>query len=453
MLAAMVGTATTVSLDDGSGTAGSRAGGALRVIYPRELRGRHPLGAEPVALGRVPPAPIAIAHATVSRRHAEVTAGAAGDHVIRDLGSRHGTLVDGAAIGAAPHRLADGSVVRIGDVLMVYEREPDDAAATADAADHVALPGDAPVMRRLRRQVAAAAPDPAPVLISGDTGTGKEWVARELHRLGGRRGAFVAVNCAAVSPQLVESQLFGHVRGAFSGAVADHDGWFRQAADGTLFLDEVGELALDLQAKLLRVVQDGVIQPIGARQATTVDVRLIAATNRDLAAEIDAGRFRRDLHARLARLELRVPSLAARRGDVLDWIDRLWATWCRDRDRPAAPLEWRPAAATAILDHAWLDNLRGLDRLVHAVAAGDRARPLDVRDLPAWLAPPAATPTPAPTPTAPASRGVPTKAEFLAAWEAHGSVRALARHFGRDRRQIQRWLVAHGVRVPDDDAP
>jgi DNA-binding NtrC family response regulator len=452
MLRRMVGTATTVSLDDGSGTAVPRAGAVLRVIYPRELRGRHPLGGEPVAVGRIAPAAIAIAHATVSRRHAEITAGVAGDHVLRDLGSRHGTLVDGAAIGAAPHRLADGSVVRVGDVLMIYERDPDDGAGLA-AADHVALPGDAPVMRRLRRQVAAAAPDPAAVLISGDTGTGKEWVARELHRLGGRRGAFVAVNCAAVSPQLVESQLFGHVRGAFSGAVADHDGWFRQAADGTLFLDEVGELALDLQAKLLRVVQDGVIQPIGARQAATVDVRLIAATNRDLAAEIDAGRFRRDLHARLARLELRVPSLAARRGDLLDWVDRLWATWFRDRDRPPAALEWRPAAATAILDHAWLDNLRGLDRLVHAIAAAGVTRPLDVRDLPEWLTPPAAPSAAAVAAPAPASRGVPTKAEFLAAWEAHGSVRALAKHFGRDRRQIQRWLVAHGVRADDDTPP
>ncbi len=454
---------------------------ALRVIHPRELRATLALGATPVTLGRQPgPDTLVLAHATVSRGHARVWWDAAGQHAIRDLGSRHGTQVGSAALGDAARPLVDGEVVRLGDVMAVYEVA---AARDAEQVDRDALPGQAPAIVALRAMVAAAAADPAPALVVGATGTGKEWVARELHRLSRRRGPLVAVNCATLTALLAESQLFGHVKGAFTGATTDHDGWFRAADGGTLFLDEVGELPLELQAKLLRVVQDGQVQPLGSSRAVTVDVRLCAATHRELADDVEGGRFRRDLYARLAKLELRVPSLSARRGDLLDWVDRLWAAWFRERGRPAPALAFKPAAASAIVHHAWADNLRGVDRLVHELALrGGSPAPIEAAELPRWLtvgtlrpgrgsgsgelaAPrgsgeltPPAVPEVPEVPDVPAILAgerppVPSRADFLRMWgELGGSVRAMARHFGRDRRQIYRWLASHGVRaeVTDD---
>jgi DNA-binding NtrC family response regulator len=444
--------APTISIDEPAGRARRPRAARLRVVFPRELRGPHDLSRLVTTLGRAPgPGTFSVPHATVSRRHAEIRWSTSDHHVVRDLGSRHGTQVGGRALPADGHPLVDGDVLRLGDALLVYEL----AAGDDDpAVDRGAVPGEAPAIAALRGQLARAATDPAAALLIGDTGTGKEWVARELHRLSGRRGPLIAVNCATLSPQLAESQLFGHVKGAFTGATAEADGWFRQAEGGTLFLDELGELPLELQPKLLRVVQDGVVQPLGASRAVTVDVRLCCATNRDLAAEVERGRFRRDLYARMARQELRLPSLAARRGDVLDWIDRLWNGWAAARGRRLGLPTWRASAARAILAHAWPDNLRGLERLVHELASrGAPARPFDVDDLPGWLiAPPASAPPVAEVDAARAARPpVPTRAELVAAWTAHGgSVRALARHFGRDRRQIYRWVEAYGLRASDD---
>ena len=445
----------TISID-GSVRGTARAAVArLRTIHPRELDASATVSGAPLMIGRqAGDGCLAVADATVSRRHAEVTWDPHGHHVVRDLGSRHGTEVNGVALAGAAHALVDGDVLQLGNVLAVYERgEPSDAAAV----DHDALPGRAPAMVALRAQVAGAAADPAPVLVIGDTGTGKEWIARELHRLAGRRGPLVAVNCATLTAQLAESQLFGHVKGAFTGAATDSDGWFRQADGGTLFLDEIGELPLALQAKLLRVVQDGSVQPLGGNRAIAVDVRLCAATNRDLRDEIERGQFRRDLYARLAKFELRVPSLAARRGDVLAWIDRLWAAWFAQRGKVAPALSWRPAAARALVLHRWSENLRGVDRLVHELALRGAAMPIDLDALPAWVT--AGTPgasevtattgTSAAVPSAPRPP-TPTRDEFVAVWEQlGGSVRAVARHYQRDRRQIYRWLEAHGLRATE----
>ena len=435
----------------------------LRAVFPRELRWEHRFSAEPVTLGRQPDdGSPPLHHATVSRRHAQVWWDVQGHHAVRDVGSRHGTLLGASVIGELPRVLADGDLLRLGDVFVVYEVVADE---DGDGVDREMLPGASPAMARLRARVARAAPDPSPALVTGDTGTGKEWVAKELHRLSRRKGPLVAVNCATLTRDLVESQLFGHVRGAFTGATGDADGLFRQADGGTLFLDEIGELPLALQPKLLRVVQDGIVQPVGSNRTVSVDVRLVAATNRDLAAAVEAGEFRRDLHARLSKWDLRLPPLGARRGDLLDWVERLWRAWHLERDgaRPLPSLT--PGAAAAILAAPWLDNLRGLDRLVHELAARD-ATSVDTPDLPAWLrsaeparavaapaaAPPPVAPAAAPTAPAVARPPVPSKEEFVAVWERlGGSVRAVARHFGRDRRQIYRWLESHGLRAPTDD--
>jgi two-component system, NtrC family, response regulator GlrR len=309
------------------------------------------------------------------------------------------------------------------------------------------------------------------VLLLGETGTGKEWIAGEIHRLSGRSGPLLAVNCAALSAQIIESQLFGHVRGAFTGATSDHKGLFRAADGGTLFLDEIGELPVDLQPKLLRTLQDGQVLAVGATRSAPVDVRVIGATNLDLHAAVEAGSFRRDLYARLAMWELAVPPLRVRRLDILSWIDRLHRAWQRARPGVAASLPaLLPDAVEAILLHPWPDNLRGLDRLVHALAATSKPDGgIALADLPRWLrerrtparesdapvagaAPVAAGAAAVAAPATPESdrRPPPTREEFeLAYAELGGNVRALARHFRRDRRQIYRWVAAYGLERRD----
>jgi transcriptional regulator with PAS, ATPase and Fis domain len=250
------------------------------------------------------------------------------------------------------------------------------------------------------------------------------------------------------------------VRGAFTGATESSDGLFRAANGGTLFLDEIGELPLDLQPKLLRVLQDGMVQAVGGTKATMVDVRVVAATNRDVEAMVEVGRFRRDLHARLMKWTIEVPPLSARRGDIPMWIDRLWKLWCAQRDVDKALPDLTSAAYAVLLGHAWPDNLRGLDRLVHDLASRpDSAAPVDRTDLPAWareeapterrptITPPAGSPILRPVPP-PIKPPVPSREDFEAAWkELAGNVRALARKYGRDRRQIYRWAEAYGLRA------
>ncbi len=468
----------TASLVGGDRPAARPRPASLRVIYPRDLSWSYELTGEPVTLGRQPDdgSPV-LPHATVSRRHAQVWWDVQGHHAVRDAGSRHGTVLGNQVIGEQPRVLTDGDVLRLGDVLVVYEATAED---DGPGVDRDMLPGASPAMRGLRARVARAAADPSPALISGDTGTGKEWVAKELHRLSKRSGPLIAVNCATLTRELVESQLFGHVRGAFTGATSDSEGLFRQADGGTLFLDELGELPLELQPKLLRVAQDGLVQPVGASRTVSVDVRLIAATNRDLAAAVLSGVFRRDLLARLGKWELKVPPLVERRGDLLEWIDRLWQQWHQERDQAAPELRFTPGAASALVTAPWPDNLRGVDRLVHELAgarAGGADRSIDTGDLPGWLKPRPANPAASalgltmlstgPRPTVPghpaaiaAATGanarppVPTREEFVEVWtKLGGSVRAVARHFGRDRRQIYRWLETHGIRAPEGDDP
>ena len=172
-------------------------------------------------------------------------------------------------------------------------------------------------MHALREQISRIARTPSTVLITGESGVGKELVARALHAASSRRdGPFIAVNCGAIPEALLESQLFGHVRGAFTSAVKANPGLFVAADDGTLLLDEIGELPLPLQVKLLRVMEDRLVWPVGGTRPALVDVRIIASTNRDLPGEVLAGRFRQDLFYRLDVLQLKVPPLRERRGDI-----------------------------------------------------------------------------------------------------------------------------------------
>ena len=424
----------------------------VRAVYPAGLDWVHPVGSERIVIGRVPTDAVPpLVHETVSRSHLSIDwDSVANAHVATDLGSHNGTRFNGS-VAAAGRTLRDGAVLQLGDVILLYEAGRGVAAPLVPEVSRDAIPGGASAVRLVRAAVARAAPDPSPVLLVGETGTGKEWIAGEIHRLSGRNKPMLAINCSALSPQIIDSQLFGHVRGAFTGASSDHDGLFRAADGGTLLLDEIGELPLELQPKLLRVLQEGKVQPVGSTRTLAVNVRVVAATNRDLSSSVKAGEFRRDLYARLALWEIRVPPLRQRRGDVLSWIERLHKRWVAKRvqGHSGEALRFLPDVAERLILHSWPDNLRGLDRLIHELAStGTQSRPIGRDDLPPWLFSSSKTGS---TPAVELSvkRGrkpVPSREEFEQVFEElDGNVRAMAKHFARDRRQIYRWLDTYGL--------
>jgi DNA-binding NtrC family response regulator len=434
----------------------------LTVVYPEDFPHFSVALRPGLTLGRSPEPDVAcIFHSSISRRHAELQTGLGSILCLHDLGSRNGTRVEGER-HELPVPLSVQSLVRLGDVLAVV-----DETSNGSFGDDPVLPGASAKMARLRALLERAAPDPAPVLLIGETGTGKERLAREVHRRSSRTGPFVALNCAELSPQLIESQLFGHERGAFTGASAAQPGLFVAAQGGTLFLDELGELPLDLQPKLLRVLQESEVRAVGSVHARKVDVRVVAATNRDLPVLVEAEQFRRDLYARLSLWELRLPPLRERRQDILPWVRVLLAAWNRERGS-RAELVFLPDAAERILLHHWRDNLRGLDRLVHRLASMNPDRPIGLRGLVDALpelastltsSPPGESSLPpretSPPPVMANDTGQkrPTREELMAIYAGNGfSVRATAKHFGKDRRQIYRWLEAFGIpREPERD--
>src|SRR6187455_780197 len=226
--------------------------------------------------------------------------------------------------------------------------------------------GASPVMEQLRAQVAMAAPSNGRVLLTGDNGTGKELVARQIHSLSHRRlGPFVEVNCAAIPEELIESELFGHVRGAFTGAVADRRGKFELAHGGTIFLDEIGDMSLKTQAKVLRVLQEQVMEAVGGSTRIRVDARVVAATNKDLRAEIKAGRFREDLYFRLNVIPIFVPALRDRPDDIARLADHFMAGFAREYGRRIKAFE--ADAVAALQRYGWPGNVRELRNVIERV--------------------------------------------------------------------------------------
>jgi transcriptional regulator with GAF, ATPase, and Fis domain len=371
-------------------------------------------------VGRDPGNRLSIPDRLMSRRHCAVSA-AEGRFRLRDLGSSNGTFVNG--IPVEQHVLEHGDRIRAGDSVLMFLNAGTAASSTAlpgpDPVDdrttrvngarpaggarraasdsagdilaevlagRVALQahdmiGDSPAMRLVYARIRKLAPSDCTVLISGETGTGKELAARAIHQNSRRaRRPFVAINCAALTESLLESELFGHEKGAFTGAHTLKKGKFEIADGGTIFLDEVGELAMPLQAKLLRALQHHEFERVGGTRTVRVEVRVIAATNRDLAADVAAGGFRQDLWYRLNVVSVTMPPLRERREDIASLAAHFAAKYARGRT-----VELSPDALSALAAHDWPGNVRELENAIErAVVLGSSDR-ISAEDLPEVL--------------------------------------------------------------------
>ena len=440
-------------------SAPSRAVPGLVLVYAPDLGAVPPvilIAQGSTVLGREPsPGGIAIALSSVSRVHARVQR--KGERCsVHDLGSRNGVLVRGEKIDSAD--LVPGDDVRIGDAIFVFVADGADAFLGTDPsgagdkpAAHGAIAGG-PATRRVFDDLAAIARTDLPVLVLGETGTGKELVAQALHEASGRSGALRAVNCAAIPANLVESELFGHKKGAFTGADRDHPGLVRAAHGGTLFLDEVGDLPLDLQPKFLRLLESREISPVGSTKTETVDVRIVCATHADLAQLVEEKRFRADLYSRIRGYVVILPPLRARKEDLLRLVRTLLARLGRK------DAEVSVAFMVALVRHDWPFNVRELFAVLRrAVALAPAGEPLDTKHLPdELLSPPARSKKSggAAREAAPEESGerppVPDAAALREAMKANGgNVAALARIYKRDRSLIHRWLKQHGIEPED----
>ena len=258
--------------------------------------------------------------------------------------------------------------------------EAENRALRAKVDPPTEMVGETYVMAQLREQVAMAAPTNGRVLIFGENGTGKELVARKIHEESRRaKGPFVEVNCAAIPEELIESELFGHVKGAFTGAVADRRGKFEIASGGTIFLDEIGDMSLKTQAKVLRVLQEQVVEAVGGVSRIRVDTRVLAATNKDLLAEIRAGRFREDLYFRLNVIPIFVPPLRDRREDVPRLAEHFMRSFAREHGKRLKIFE--PGALVRLQAHSWPGNVRELRNVIERLIIMVQGDLIGERDL------------------------------------------------------------------------
>ncbi len=315
-----------------------------------------------------------IADSTVSKRHCEIVVDQNG-YLIRDLDSTNGTLVQGVRVSSA--HLAPGSEIQLGKSRIVFcpLQEANDIPLSRNEA-FGAMMGRSVPMRRIFYLAETYSPADVTVMITGETGTGKEILAEEIHNHSPRHDKpFIVIDCAAISKELIESELFGHVKGAFTGANADRQGAFELADGGTVFLDEIGDLSPDLQPKLLRVLEKREIRRVGCNKVRKINVRIISATNRNLANEVNEGRFREDLYYRLSVVHLELPPLRRRRDDLPLLVKRFLTDL--HGDNAVAQLADFDRTMEVLKRHEWPGNVRELRNLIELAFYSER-RPVDL---------------------------------------------------------------------------
>jgi DNA-binding NtrC family response regulator len=445
----------------------------LVLVYSRmfvHLPSALPFAHATVTLGRECDNTLSVPEAPISRYHALFERRADGRYWVVDRDSRNGTYVNGMRVREAP--LAEHDLLRVGDTLFRY--------AARGAYGYGAYRIDGSVVREARPflhgvtgsvlsggfqidaiidRVAKIATSDIAVIVTGESGTGKELVAREIHRLSGRRGPFQALNCGALPETLLESELFGYRRGAFSGALTDKQGIVRAAHGGTLFLDEIGDMPLEAQVKLLRVLQEREVTPLGATTSERVDIRVVCATHRDLAKQVEEGTFRGDLLARLNDISLQLPPLRERREDLYPLVRHFLAK----HGHPTSAVTFPFILAVAHYD--WPYNVRELESALRVAITISGGGQVDVPHLPevvrrtlsrlsatsettgpVSVLPPAAV-TAARVPVQTSRAGyAPSEQELRSLLTRHrGNIAAVGRELGKERMQIHRWLQRYGL--------
>ncbi|WP_437995109.1 sigma 54-interacting transcriptional regulator [Sorangium sp. So ce185] len=392
----------------------------------------------------------------VSSRHARITR-EGGRLRLEDLGSTNGTFVNGVPQRSA--LLSEGDLIELGHTFFLFREVAAPGEALCEAASAPDQPFGlatfAPALAERFAALRAVAPANIPVVLQGESGTGKEVVSRAIHALSGRPGPFVAINCGALPASLIESELFGHKKGAFSGAAEDRPGLIRAADRGTLFLDEIGDLPAASQTAFLRVLQESEVVAVGATRPVKVDLRVVVATHRDLPAMVERGDFRGDLFARLSGFVLELPPLRKRREDLGLLIAALLRRAAPDR---AGEISLSCEAARVLLLREWRLNVRELEKcLATAIVLAGSGR-VELGHLPPPVvvsrsslppevsrpeAPPSERPRPAP------EDGARREALIRLLREHRGNISAVARAMGKGRTQIHRWIARYGIEPAD----
>ncbi len=362
---------------------GAQSDELLLVVVSGSARGKRVKLGERLTVGKASDNDLVLPDDTVSRHHCELERTPLGI-IVRDLGSTNHTRVGRTAVREAV--IESGSTLVVGSVELLLRGEPNRTQVLpSEATSFGEALGTSLSMRQIFGVLERIAPTDASVLLEGETGTGKDVLARSIHQISTRKDQpFVVVDCGAVSYNLIESELFGHERGAFTGAVAARQGAFEIAGHGTVFLDEVGELPLDVQPKLLRVLESGEFRRVGGNKPLHAEARIVAATKRNLREEVERGKFREDLYFRLSVVPIAVPPLRTRREDVPALVEQFLAL-ARKRDPTASAISLTRETVSALAAHDWPGNVRELrnvlDRAIYIAAAGGE-REIRLVDLP-----------------------------------------------------------------------
>lgn len=422
------------------------------VVLSGRARGQRAALGDRTRIGKAPDNDLVLPDDTVSRHHCEIVRERS-QLVVRDLGSTNHTRIGSSQVREAT--VEPGATLTVGDVEVCIASEPAHAQVLpSEEPEFGEALGPSLAMRKVFGVLERIAPTDASVLLEGETGTGKDVLARSLHAKSPRaRSPFIVVDCGAVSYSLIESELFGHERGAFTGAIASRQGAFELAGRGTVFLDEVGELPMDVQPKLLRVLESGEFRRVGSNRTQHADARIVAATKRDLRQEVERGKFREDLYFRLAVVPVTVPPLRSRREDVPALVHR-FLELARRRDPRIGALDVARETIASLAAHDWPGNVRELrnvlDRAMYiAAATGQR----ELRLVDATIAPTATERTAAFEPGR-AYRDVRSEFELdferrYVAWllDRHaGNVSSAAREARMDRKHLAELAKKHSLR-------